>query len=692
MFNAATSAASTLTTPTANKPITIETTPLSSSIDTVKDQEEPRRNSTPRFPQVQTPTMATATTDLSTASAVTASPPALTLGHLEQFSNGFQNNQTVTPHRSSTYSHSTSEQVVKNLSRSMSARIPNRNRRRSDTTASIDDTFDAEGSNLNITAKKKNSDFHNLFKDVPISEILIQDYSCAIQKDILIHGRMYVTENYICFYASIFGFVSSIVVEFKDVVAIERRNMAFFVPNAILISTLQQKYLFASFMTREAAFNRLVEFWRKNHPSLVENLGYCNSESNLESPYNVSNQVDSTSDSEGSNSDASSEASDETQEVQDAIEPSNMRHPVVNRGGISSLSYVTSITPTPVSKKRTISTGFQIQGDTHKKPTLCDCYETGHFKTLLLDTVIPAPIEKIFELLYGDNAQWIENFLTEHKNKDVSSTPWDGNKRMLHYIMPINVPIGPKHTKCTITEEIDHKDFDKYTSVIATISTPDVPNGTYFNPATRTCLMHAGNGETRMIVTCAITWHKSSWLRGQIERSTMDGSKIVAKNTENAIRRELVDNSSSVTSSEPFEEKKVKKTKKRVRQQGKSEKPEVSHTVLNEARTTLGSLHNMEKLSPSTMILLLVLIILSISNIVSWYHIHTISQRVQFTESHINGPVNFKPESESEPEPKQIAHTMSQSDKQLIGDQLRSVEELLRNIDQKMMNGIESTP
>lgn len=32
----------------------------------------------------------------------------------------------------------------------------------------------------------------------------IPDYSCALQKDILVHGRMYVTENWICFYANIF--------------------------------------------------------------------------------------------------------------------------------------------------------------------------------------------------------------------------------------------------------------------------------------------------------------------------------------------------------------------------------------------------------------------------------------------------------------------------------------------------------
>ena len=33
---------------------------------------------------------------------------------------------------------------------------------------------------------------------------LFSDYSCALQKDILVHGRIYITQSYICFYANIF--------------------------------------------------------------------------------------------------------------------------------------------------------------------------------------------------------------------------------------------------------------------------------------------------------------------------------------------------------------------------------------------------------------------------------------------------------------------------------------------------------
>ena len=33
----------------------------------------------------------------------------------------------------------------------------------------------------------------------------LADYSCALQRDILVHGRLYISQNWLCFYANIFG-------------------------------------------------------------------------------------------------------------------------------------------------------------------------------------------------------------------------------------------------------------------------------------------------------------------------------------------------------------------------------------------------------------------------------------------------------------------------------------------------------
>ena len=38
----------------------------------------------------------------------------------------------------------------------------------------------------------------------------VADYSCALQKDILVHGRLYASQHYLCFYANIFRWETSV--------------------------------------------------------------------------------------------------------------------------------------------------------------------------------------------------------------------------------------------------------------------------------------------------------------------------------------------------------------------------------------------------------------------------------------------------------------------------------------------------
>lgn len=65
---------------------------------------------------------------------------------------------------------------------------------------------------LNPTYKSRHEEFKRLFSGlVPNNERLVVDYSCALQKEILIHGRLYLSLNYISFYANIFKWETSLV-------------------------------------------------------------------------------------------------------------------------------------------------------------------------------------------------------------------------------------------------------------------------------------------------------------------------------------------------------------------------------------------------------------------------------------------------------------------------------------------------
>ena len=72
-------------------------------------------------------------------------------------------------------------------------------------------------------SEKRNIEFHMLFRSAPEDDPLMEgistmyetctdlaDYSCALQKEILIQGRLYLTRNHLCFNSNIFGWVTNV--------------------------------------------------------------------------------------------------------------------------------------------------------------------------------------------------------------------------------------------------------------------------------------------------------------------------------------------------------------------------------------------------------------------------------------------------------------------------------------------------
>ena len=47
--------------------------------------------------------------------------------------------------------------------------------------------------------------------NLPNDEFIYDDFSCAIHKAILLHGRLFITEKNLCFYADIFGIKTKVI-------------------------------------------------------------------------------------------------------------------------------------------------------------------------------------------------------------------------------------------------------------------------------------------------------------------------------------------------------------------------------------------------------------------------------------------------------------------------------------------------
>ncbi|XP_076875413.1 protein Aster-B isoform X4 [Brachyhypopomus gauderio] len=115
---------------------------------------------------------------------------------------------------------------------------------------------------LSPTYKQRNEDFRKLFKQLPDTERLIVDYSCALQKDILLQGRLYLSENWICFYSNIFRWETLLTVRLKDVCSMTKEKTARLIPNAIQLCTDNEKHFFTSFGARDRTYMMMFRLWQ----------------------------------------------------------------------------------------------------------------------------------------------------------------------------------------------------------------------------------------------------------------------------------------------------------------------------------------------------------------------------------------------------------------------------------------------
>ncbi|XP_062868580.1 GRAM domain-containing protein 2B [Trichomycterus rosablanca] len=105
---------------------------------------------------------------------------------------------------------------------------------------------------------KHNKTFHKLFPDIPENEDLLHAYICALQREVPYHGRLYITDNNVCFHSSVLLKATKVVIPVSVISVIKKQNTALLVPNALSIrTTMGEKFLFVSLRNREGCHNLL---------------------------------------------------------------------------------------------------------------------------------------------------------------------------------------------------------------------------------------------------------------------------------------------------------------------------------------------------------------------------------------------------------------------------------------------------
>lgn len=386
-----------------------------------------------------------------------------------------------------------------------------------------------------VASKKRNRDFHSLFKSVPDDDYLIEDYSCALQREILAHGRLYVSEGHLCFSSNIFGWVTTLVMSFDEIVSVEKRSTALVFKNGLMISTLHSKNIFASFTSRDSTYDLIVGIWKLGHPSLqsslngvsIEGTGGGDKTEKIDGSAPTGSQSGSESDSEGEDGD---EVYDEDEDEDDedgmsfsqadgSVAGSDIAEKIVSRKPSAAVVTNGAIAEKP-KEDGVAAPSADFPGPATHAPTSCSDQDT-HYPKIIADEVIPAPLGKVYNFMFGQaSVTWMKNWLTNEQKclefaMDEKTALGPENKvRSYSYIKPLGGSIGPKQTKCVCTETLDAMDLEKAVSVTISTQTPDVPSGNVFSTKTKYCLSWGEGNSTRLQMSCAIEWTGKSWLKG----------------------------------------------------------------------------------------------------------------------------------------------------------------------------------
>jgi hypothetical protein len=451
-----------------------------------------------------------------------------------------------------------------------------------------------------VAPKQRNRTFHQSFRSVPEDDYLIEDYSCALQKEILLAGRLYISEGHICFSSNILGWVTTLVISFDEVVSVERENTALVIPNAIAIQTLHARHTFRSLLSREATYELLIGIWKVSHPASFQKSQAGKEVIAEEATKDATGIGGLEKGEEGDDSDEEdSEASEDDDDDAPSFVGSSGSHPPSDHMDSRTVSRKPSgFNGTPmlppsgpvggdVAAAAAALTGAtdaaqDFPGPPMHAPTDCNDSST-HYEIVIKDETIPAPLGRVYSLLYGpQSGAWMRKFLVD-ECKSIDLALEDDKKglgpekqtRQYTYIKPLGGSIGPKQTKCITTEELDFYDLQRAVTVTCSTQTPDVPSGGAFVTKTRYCLTWAANNQTRLQMNCTIEWSAKSWLKTPIEKGAKDGQQQYGDSLVKSLKAAVSSRTRGLTStSKGGKIKKKRKSEKR----GRSDKVDVETT------------------------------------------------------------------------------------------------------------------
>ncbi|XP_027014318.1 protein Aster-B isoform X8 [Tachysurus fulvidraco] len=430
---------------------------------------------------------------------------------------------------------------------------------------------------LSPTYKQRNEDFRKLFKQLPDTERLIVDYSCALQRDILLQGRLYLSENWICFYSNIFRWETLLMVRLKDICSMTKEKTARLIPNAIQLCTDNEKHFFTSFGARDRTYmmmfrlwqNALLdkplcpkELWHFVHQCYGNELGLTSDDEDYVPPdddFNTMGYCEEIPPEEIEVQDTCTK----TPEVKMDTSPQLPKKSFTSNNLPSTCSIETPVhydvppeeefsgclpdellsLPLPDNKpsgpasspsldfndNEDLPTELSDSSETHDDGEVQAFYEDLNGKQYI-NKVYKFSVDKLYDLLFTES-QFMRDFLELRRFSDVVYHPWKKEElgdqsREIMYTIAITNPLAPKTATVTETQTLYKASQESECYIIdAEVITHDVPYHDYFYTLNRYMLTRVAKNKCRLRVSTELRYRKHPWglVKGFIERNFWSG-------------------------------------------------------------------------------------------------------------------------------------------------------------------------
>lgn len=403
-----------------------------------------------------------------------------------------------------------------------------------------------------------------------------------MQKDILVHGRLYVSQNYFCFYANIFRWETFVLIRCRDIASMTKEKTARVIPNAIQVCTNNEKHFFTSFGARDKTYlmlfriwqNALLEqpmssqeLWQWVHYSYGDELGLTSDDDDYVSPHSVIEDEKSLTNLSDhsivgmSCKDANGDiilgeklarkihlAGDS--DIYDSHLDLSCNSPgSLHMGDLPPMENG----PLPKSKKSEYPTDLSdttesdINMDTDillaASEVLCVCDK--HEGKEVLNTVYPISADQMFTLTFT-GSKFMADLMDSRKTYDVIQSPWllddeTGHKsRTLTYTLTLNHSMAKTAQTTDNQKLLKHSKAGQLYMISCEIVNAGIPYSDTFAVKSQYCITRVSSQESRLRVHGCVQYKKSVWglVKSLIEKTAMQGLQDFCTDLDTALKKE----------------------------------------------------------------------------------------------------------------------------------------------------------